>query len=94
MQKIIVALKEYPNLKIDIRSHTDSRAGDDYNMYLSERRAKSTIKYIVEKGQINKSRVTGRGYGETSLVNKCKNKIPCSDEEHQQNRRSEFIIVK
>lgn len=94
LQKIIVALKEYPNLKIDIRSHTDSRAGDDYNMYLSERRAKSTIKYIVEKGQINKSRVTGRGYGETSLVNKCKNKIPCSDEEHQQNRRSEFIIVK
>ncbi|GGX30580.1 OmpA family protein [Aquimarina muelleri] len=94
LQKIIATLKEYPNLKVDVRSHTDSRAGDNYNMYLSERRAKSTIKYIIEKGKINKSRITGRGYGETSLVNKCKNKIPCSDEEHQQNRRSEFIIVK
>ncbi len=93
LQKIIAALKEYSGLKIDVRSHTDSRADDDYNMYLSEKRAKSTIKYIIDKGGIDPSRVTGRGYGETDLVNKCKNEVVCSDEEHQLNRRSEFIII-
>ncbi|MDH7444063.1 OmpA family protein [Aquimarina sp. 2201CG14-23] len=93
LQKIIATLKQNPNLKIDVRSHTDSRAEDNYNMYLSERRAQSTIKYIVEKGGIDRSRVSGRGYGETALVNKCENGIDCSEEEHQQNRRSEFILV-
>ncbi|WP_103865172.1 OmpA family protein [Aquimarina sp. I32.4] len=93
LQKIIAALKEYPKLKIDVRSHTDSRANDKYNMYLSEKRAKSTVKYIIEKGGIDKSRVTGKGYGETVLVNKCKDGVPCSNDEHQLNRRSEFIIV-
>ncbi|MDH7448395.1 OmpA family protein [Aquimarina sp. 2201CG14-23] len=94
LQKIIKTLQQNPNLKIDIRSHTDSRADDNYNMYLSERRARSTIKYIVEKGGVNKSRITGRGYGETSLVNKCNNEVSCSDKEHESNRRSEFIIIK
>ncbi|WP_025667939.1 OmpA family protein [Aquimarina megaterium] len=93
LQKIIATLNEYPDLKIDVRSHTDSRADDDYNMYLSERRAKSTIKYIVEKGKIDRYRVTGRGYGETALINKCADGVPCSDNEHQLNRRSEFIIL-
>ncbi len=93
LQKIIATLQEYPQLKIDVRSHTDSRASDDYNMYLSEERAKSTIKYIVEKGNIDIARVTGRGYGETALVNKCANGVDCSDEDHQSNRRSEFIVI-
>ncbi len=93
LQKIIAALKEYQQLKIDVRSHTDSRGDDNYNMYLSERRAKSTIKYIIEKGGIDKSRVTGRGYGETAVINKCKNTVACSDQEHQLNRRSEFIVI-
>ncbi len=93
LQKIIQALKEYDELKIDVRSHTDSRADDNYNMYLSEKRAKSTIKYIIEKGGIDPSRVIGKGYGETALVNKCENGVICSDEEHQLNRRSEFIVI-
>jgi len=93
LQKIIVALDEYPALKIDVRSHTDSRAKDSYNLALSERRAQSTIKYILEKGKVDPSRVTGKGYGETALVNKCANDVPCTPEEHQLNRRSEFIIV-
>ncbi|WP_247672749.1 OmpA family protein [Aquimarina sp. MMG016] len=93
LQKIIATLKQNPTLKIDVRSHTDSRADDNYNMYLSERRAKSTIKYIVEKGGIDKSRVTGRGYGETALVNSCTNDADCNEEQHQQNRRSEFIVI-
>ncbi|WP_299224117.1 OmpA family protein [uncultured Aquimarina sp.] len=94
LQKIIATLKQNPGLKIDIRSHTDSRAPDDYNMYLSERRAQSTIKYIVEKGGIDRSRLSGRGYGETALVNNCTNDANCSEEEYQLNRRSEFIIIK
>lgn len=93
LQKIIATLKEYPQLKIDVRSHTDSRADDNYNMYLSERRAKSTMKYIMEKGGIDPSRITGRGYGETNLVNTCENGIQCDENEHQQNRRSEFIVI-
>ncbi len=94
LQKIIATLKKYPELKIDVRSHTDSRSSGAYNMFLSERRATSTVKYIIEKGGIPRSRVTGRGYGETVLLNKCKNNVPCTDEEHQLNRRSEFIVIK
>ncbi|PKV48064.1 outer membrane protein OmpA-like peptidoglycan-associated protein [Aquimarina sp. MAR_2010_214] len=94
LQKIIEVLKKYPNLKIDVRSHTDSRSSFWYNKKLSEKRAKNTIKYIVEKGGIDKSRITGRGYGERRLINKCKDGVPCSDDEHKRNRRSEFIILK
>ncbi|WP_299315519.1 OmpA family protein [uncultured Aquimarina sp.] len=93
LQKIIAAMKEYPKIRIDVRSHTDSRAPDNYNLALSERRAKSTIKYIVKKGGIDKSRLSGRGYGESSLVNKCDNNSDCSEERHQENRRSEFILL-
>jgi len=72
--------------------HTDSRGSDKYNLALSERRAKSTVRWIVSKG-IKKNRITGKGYGETQLVNDCTNDVPCTEEQHQQNRRSEFIII-
>ena len=62
-------------------------------MDLSNRRAQSTIDYIVNVGGISKDRITGRGYGETQLVNRCSNGVNCSETEHQLNRRSEFIIV-
>lgn len=93
LEKVIAAMKQYPNLKIDVRSHTDSRAPDAYNMSLSQRRNVSTIAYIVNQGGISESRLTGRGYGETQLVNNCSNGAKCSEEDHQLNRRSEFIIV-
>ncbi|SEM27554.1 Outer membrane protein OmpA [Aquimarina amphilecti] len=93
LQKIIAAMKEYLEIKIDVRSHTDSRAPDSYNLALSERRAKSTIKYIVERGGIDPSRITGRGYGESSLVNECDNTTNCNEKQHQENRRSEFILL-
>lgn len=93
LEKVVAAMKKYPTLKIDVRAHTDSRAGDDYNMQLSERRAKATITYIVNQG-IDKSRVSGKGYGETQLINTCSNGVKCSKEQHQLNRRSEFIISK
>lgn len=93
LQKVIAVMREYPNLKIDVRSHTDSRAPDGYNMTLSQNRNLSTIRYIVNNGRISNARLTGRGYGETQLTNACGNGIECSEEEHQLNRRSEFIIV-
>ena len=93
LAKIIAAMQEYPTLKIDVRSHTDSRGDDEYNRQLSDRRVKSTIKYIVNQGNISEERLTGRGYGESQLTNKCDNNTPCSIEDHQLNRRSEFIII-
>ena len=91
LEKLLAALNQYPNLKIEIRSHTDSRGNDAYNKALSQRRATSTLKYLVENG-ISEDRLSATGLGETELVNKCSNGIPCSAEEHQKNRRSEFIV--
>lgn len=93
LQKVIAVLKEYPNMKIDVRSHTDSRGRDSYNLSLSKKRNASTIEYIITAGGINRGRVTGDGYGETVLVNGCSNGVKCEDYEHEQNRRSEFIVV-
>ena len=92
LQKIVEILEQYPNLKLDIRSHTDSRQTLKYNQVLSNKRAKSTIKWLVEKG-VNPNRLKGKGYGETQLVNQCSDDVKCSEEEHQLNRRSEFIIL-
>ncbi|MCC9041290.1 OmpA family protein [Myroides sp. M-43] len=92
LMKVVEVLKEYPTMKIDVRSHTDSRGNDDYNLKLSDRRAKSTVAWIISQG-IDASRVTGQGYGETQLQNKCSNGVPCTVEEHQLNRRSEFIVT-
>lgn len=92
LEKILAVLNDYPNMKLDIRSHTDSRASHQYNEALSDRRAKSTIQWLVKNG-IAPNRLTGRGYGETELVNKCADGFPCTEEEHQANRRSEFIIT-
>lgn len=93
LEKVIAVMKEYPTLKIDVRSHTDSRGRDSYNLSLSERRNRSTKNYIINQGGISRDRITGRGYGETSPVNGCTNGIKCSDDQHELNRRSEFIIV-
>ncbi|WP_340076725.1 OmpA family protein [Leptobacterium sp. I13] len=92
LEKVVAAMEKYPSIKIDIRAHTDSRANDAYNMRLSEKRAKATIDYLIKQG-IGPSRITGRGYGETQLVNECGNGVPCSIEKHQLNRRSEFVIM-
>ncbi|MCO6175390.1 OmpA family protein [Flavobacterium sp. NRK F10] len=96
LAKIAEVLKQYPNMKIDVRSHTDCRQTYDYNMKLSDRRAKSTIKWLIDQG-IAADRLTGRGYGESRLLNDCDceptNVSPCTEEQHQENRRSEFIIM-
>lgn len=93
LAKILEVMKQFPNMEIDVRSHTDSRQTAKYNLNLSERRAKATIQWLVENG-IEAKRLTGRGYGESQLVNHCEDGVKCTEEEHQANRRSEFIIAK
>lgn len=92
LEKILDVLNQNPTMKLDIRSHTDSRQTFKYNEALSDRRAKSTINWLIKNG-VNANRLTGKGYGETQLVNKCADDVECTEEEHQLNRRSEFIIT-
>ncbi|WP_422350548.1 OmpA family protein [Flagellimonas sp.] len=91
IQKVIVAMEKYPSLKIKVNSHTDSRGNDAYNLWLSQKRAESTVNYMISKG-IAAERLQGEGFGEKRLVNNCSNGVRCSSDEHQLNRRSEFII--
>ncbi|UUW10738.1 OmpA family protein [Flavobacterium plurextorum] len=92
LEKILVVMQQYPKMKIDVRSHTDSRQTVKYNMALSDKRAKSTVQWLIKNG-IASDRLTGKGFGESQLVNKCSDGVPCTEKEHQQNRRSEFIIT-
>lgn len=90
LDKLVMVMNEYPNMVIFAKSHTDSRGSDRYNLNLSDRRAKATVQYLISKG-IAKNRISGKGFGETEPKVKCEN---CTEEEHAQNRRSEFLIVK
>jgi len=92
LDKVVSIMKKYPALIIRSSSHTDSRGNDAYNILLSSRRAISTVKYIVSKG-IKGTKISGKGFGETQLVNKCSNDSDCTEEEHQLNRRTEFVIL-
>jgi outer membrane protein OmpA-like peptidoglycan-associated protein len=92
LQKIADIMKEYPQMKIDVRSHTDSRSAAAYNQKLSQRRADATREWIIAQG-IAPERLIATGYGESRLVNQCADGVDCSDEQHQENRRSEFIII-
>jgi len=94
LDKLVQILKDNPTIVIELGSHTDCRASDAYNWDLSDKRAKSAAKYIVEVGGIEKSRITGKGYGETMLINRCTNNVKCSEAEHQENRRTEFKVLK
>jgi outer membrane protein OmpA-like peptidoglycan-associated protein/tetratricopeptide (TPR) repeat protein len=92
LAKVVVVMQEFPEMKIEVRSHTDSRQTAKYNEKLSNKRAKATVAWLVRNG-IDSSRIIGKGYGESQLVNHCADGVECTEEEHQANRRSEFIIV-
>ncbi|HOY31887.1 MAG TPA: OmpA family protein [Bacteroidales bacterium] len=96
LNKIVKLLQENPDIIIELGSHTDCRGSKAYNNELSENRAQSSMAYIVSKG-INQSRITAKGYGETRLINNCEceetDESPCSEEEHQYNRRTEFTVT-
>ncbi len=92
VEKVIAAMEKYPSLKIKVNSHTDSRGKDSYNLMLSQKRAKATVGYMVAHG-IAADRLQQEGFGETKLINQCPNGAKCSAQEHELNRRSEFIIL-
>ncbi len=92
LDRVVTVLKEYPTMKIEVRSHTDARSGDAYNLRLSESRARAAIDYIASRG-IDPERLSSRGYGESEVVNGCSDGVNCSEGEHQQNRRTEFKIL-
>jgi len=92
LDKVVEVMKKYPKMKIHVVSHTDCRGTQAYNQWLSEKRAKSTVQYIISKG-IDESRLTWEGKGETEPVVECKPCHSCTEEQHQLNRRSEFFIV-
>jgi outer membrane protein OmpA-like peptidoglycan-associated protein len=89
---LLYVMQKNPNIKLEVKSHTDSRASDSYNLELSNKRALATQNWLVKNG-IDTNRIIGKGYGESMLVNKCANGVKCSEKEHQMNRRSEFIVI-
>ena len=94
LDKLVILLKDNPEISIELSSHTDARSGDDYNQDLSQRRAQAAVDYIVSQG-VPRNRLVAKGYGESQLINGCTNERidECSEEEHQQNRRTEFKVT-
>ncbi len=94
LNKVVLLMHQYSTVVIKIESHTDSRADDQYNLELSDRRAKATRDYLISQGVAPERIESAIGYGETQLINNCSNGVPCTEAQHQINRRSEFIITK
>ena len=92
LDKVVTVLQEHPAILMELGSHTCSKGNDQYNLTLSEKRAKAAVEYIVGKG-VNADRISYKGYGETKLTNACKNGIQCSEKRHQKNRRTELKIT-
>lgn len=90
--KLVPLLKKYPDMQIEVRSHTDSRSTDAYNAKLSENRARAVLDYLAARG-VNTKRVIAKGYGESELLNNCSDGISCTEDQHQANRRTEFKIL-
>jgi hypothetical protein len=93
LDKLSVFLKDNPSIQVELGSHTDARGGDEYNLVLSDKRAKSCVDYLVAAHGLDPAKITWKGYGETQLVNRCDDGFTCSETEHQQNRRTEIKIT-
>ena len=93
LDKLVRILKDNPTVEIQLFSHTDSRGDDQYNLDLSDKRARAVVTYLVSRG-IDKDRLTYQGMGETQLINDCVNGADCTDAKHEENRRSEFTVTK
>ena len=93
LDKIVQFLTDNPQMNLELGAHTDARASTAYNLKLSQRRAESAVNYIIRRG-ITKDRIKPKGYGESQLINECSDGVECPEEMHQQNRRTEFKIIK
>ena len=92
LNKLVRFMIDNPGVNVELGSHTDSRASNEYNMTLSQNRANAAVDYIVTKG-IDRNRITAKGYGETQLLNRCADGVDCTEAEHQVNRRTEFKVI-
>ncbi len=92
LDTLIMMLQDNPNYIVEIGSHTDARGSKRYNGRLSKRRAKAVVKYLVSSG-INSDQLRYEGYGEDTPTNECVDEVPCSEDQHQRNRRTEFKII-
>lgn len=93
LDKLAESMLKFPDVEIEISAHTDSRGNDEYNMLLSAKRANACVQYLSAKG-VNIKKIIAVGFGELKILNKCKNKVPCTDAEHAVNRRIEFKVAK
>jgi outer membrane protein OmpA-like peptidoglycan-associated protein/LysM repeat protein len=93
LDKIILLMKTNPSMIIESGSHTDTQGSFDYNLILSEKRSQETIGYLIANGA-DPDRISGRGYGETMPVNHCLDGVKCTQKEHLENRRTEFVILR
>jgi len=93
LDKIVQFLTDNPQMNLELGAHTDARASTGYNLKLSQRRAESAVNYIIRRG-IAQDRIKPKGYGESQLINECSDGVECPEEMHQQNRRTEFKIIK
>lgn len=93
LQYLADIMKQYPDIKIELSSHTDARGNDDYNQKLSQRRAESARRWLAERSGIVADRIMAVGYGEKQLLNQCQNGVECTEDEHRFNRRTEFKII-
>lgn len=92
LERLLQTLQQNPGLLIEISSHTDARGEDEYNLNLSQSRAEAVVDWLVRNG-VDRTRLKAKGYGESRPVNGCTNGVPCSEEQHQLNRRTEFMIL-
>ncbi|MCK0132444.1 OmpA family protein [Flavobacteriaceae bacterium F08102] len=93
LERVVKLMKKYPEMVIEFGAHTDARGGDAYNLNLTKGRARATVDYLLRKG-ISPKRLTGKGYGETQILNKCVNGVKCTELEHSVNKRTEFVVIK
>lgn len=92
VDSLVNLLSENKNIRFEISCHTDSRGNDEYNMELSQKRAQTLVDYLIKRG-IASQVLSPKGYGESRLINHCRNKVRCSSSQHQENRRVELIIL-
>lgn len=92
LNKLVRFMQDNPEVKVELSSHTDCRATAEYNQTLSQNRANASVDYVVSQG-ISRDRITGKGYGESKLLNECADGVPCTEDQHAINRRTEMKVI-
>lgn len=92
LEKVVMILEKYPDINISINVHSDSKGIEEYSLRLTQERADLIMSYLLDKG-ISEERLNAVGFGSSHLLNNCVKGVDCSEKEHQQNRRTEFVVL-